>query len=90
MCLNRLAQKGLIIDATDVEQKSPKPYRVSSEGIEYIRNYSPKNATEKKATSSKKSRKCHSKEKSVYADINCDELNLMQILFSKVAEEFET
>lgn len=89
MCLNRLAQKGLIIDATDVEQKSPKPYRVSSEGIEYIRNYSPKNANEKKATSSKKSRKCHSKEKSVYADINCDELNLTSYPSVKELKDFK-
>lgn len=74
MCLNQLAQKGFIIDATDVEQKFPKPYRISSEGLEYISTYTPKDVKEKK--SSNKPQKQRAKVKSVYADINCDELNL--------------
>lgn len=74
MCLNQLAQKGFIIDATDVEQKFPKPYRISSEGLEYISTYTPKDVKEKK--SSNKPYKQRAKVKSVYADINCDELNL--------------
>lgn len=74
MCLNQLAQKGLIIDATDVEQKFPKPYRISSEGLEYITNYIPKEGKEKKSPN--KPNKQRAKVKSVYAGINCDELNL--------------
>lgn len=74
MCLNQLAQKGFIIDAIDVEQKFPKPYRISSEGLEYISTYTPKDVKEKK--SSNKPHKQRTKVKSVYADINCDELNL--------------
>lgn len=89
MCLSRLAQKGLIIDATDVEQKSPKPYRVSSEGMAYISNYSPKNSNEKKTSSSKKYRKQHTKEKSMYADINCDELNLTSYPSVKGLKDFK-
>ena len=73
MSLNRLAQKGLIMDATDVEQKTPKPYRVSSEGIEYIKAYVPKEDKEKKTT---KAHKPHTKSKSSYTTLNCDELNL--------------
>lgn len=74
MCLNQLAQKGFIIDVTDADQKFPKPYRISDEGLEYIRTYIPKEAKEKKQT--KKSHKQRTKVKSEYADINCDELNL--------------
>lgn len=74
MCLNQLAQKGFIIDATDIEQKLPKPYRISDEGLEYISNYTPKDVKEKKA--SNKPRKQRTKEKSSYSDVNCDELNL--------------
>lgn len=74
MCLNKLAQKGFIIDATDVEQKFPKPYRISSEGLEYISTYTPKDVKEKKP--SNKPHKQRAKVKSVYADISCDELNL--------------
>ena len=73
MSLNRLAQKGLIMDATDVEPKMPKPYRVSSEGIEYIKAYVPKEDKEKKTT---KAHKPHTKSKSSYTTLNCDELNL--------------
>ena len=71
MSLNQLAQKGFIIDATDVEQKRPKPYRISSAGLTYIKSYAPK----EKRTSNK-TRKQLVKEESVYADINIDELNL--------------
>lgn len=74
MCLTNLARKKFIIDATDVEQKLPKPYRISSKGFEYIRTYTPKDVKEKK--SSNKPHKQRAKVKSVYADINCDELNL--------------
>lgn len=74
MCLTNLARKKFIIDATDVEQKLPKPYRISSKGFEYIRTYTSKDVKEKK--SSNKPHKQRAKVKSVYADINCDELNL--------------
>ena len=73
MSLTRLAKKGLIMDASSVEQTTPKPYIVSSDGIKYIKKYQPKQETEKKITKTHKSR---SKLKSTYSDINSDELNL--------------
>lgn len=63
MCLTQLAQKGFIIDAIDIEQKSPKPYRISSEGLEYIRTYVPKEVKERKP--SNKPCKQRAKEKSM-------------------------
>ncbi|WP_455120779.1 hypothetical protein [Scardovia wiggsiae] len=87
MCLNQLAQKGFIIDATDVEQKTPKPYRVSYEGIEYIRNYTPKETSEKKSAT--KPRKQRSKDKSLYVDINCDELNLTSYPSVRALKDFK-
>ena len=87
MCLNQLAQKGFIIDAQDVEQKTPKPYRISSEGLEYVSTYTPKEAKEKKP--SNKTHKPRTKDKSVYADINCDELNLGSYPSIKALKDFK-
>lgn len=86
-CLNQLAQKGFIIDATDVEKKLPKPYRISDEGLEYINTYAPKEVKEKK--SSNKPHKQRVKAKSVYADINCDELNLSAYPSVKLLKDFK-
>ena len=87
MCLTQLAQKGFIIDAIDIEQKSPKPYRISSEGLEYIRTYVPKEVKERK--SSNKPCKQRAKEKSMYADIDCDELNLSMYPSLKSLKDFK-
>lgn len=73
MSLNRLAEKGLIMDAVDVDQKAPKPYIVSSEGINYIKTYKPKEEPDKKTL---RPRRTRAKVKSVYSDISGDELNL--------------
>ncbi|MEG1523353.1 MAG: hypothetical protein RR455_12970 [Bacteroidales bacterium] len=73
MSLNRLAEKGFIMDAVEAEPKVPKPYIVSNEGIRYIQTYKPKEATRKKTT---KLRKTCAKAKSSYSDISTDELNL--------------
>lgn len=87
MCLTQLAQKGFIIDAIDIEQKSPKPYRISNEGLEYIRTYIPKEIKEKR--SSNKLSKQRAKEKSVYADIECDKLNLSSYPSLKLLKNFK-
>lgn len=87
MCLNRLAQKGLIMDVTDVEKKNPKPYRISNEGLEYISSYTPKEVTEKKLAI--KPHKQRPKDKSLYADINCDELNLTKYPLVKSLKSFK-
>ncbi len=73
MSLNRLAKKRHIMDAVDVEQKKPKPYIVSSDGIEYIKEYQPKQENEKK---SPKTRKPRLKVESAYSGLNINELNL--------------
>ena len=86
MCLTKLAQKGFIIDAIDIEQKLPKPYRISSEGLEYIRTYVPKEVKEKR--SSNKMGKQRTKERSMYADINCDGLNLGSYPSLKIIKKF--
>ena len=45
------------MDADMVEQKIPKPYIISVEGIKYIEEFQPKNDTEKNTRSSVKSSK---------------------------------
>lgn len=87
MCLNQLAQKGFIMDAHDVEQKIPKPYRISNDGADYICAYIPKDTKEKKITN--KSRRQRPKEKSSYADINIDELNLDSYPSIKTLSKFK-
>lgn len=86
MSLNQLAQKGLVMDAVDVEQKSPKPYMVSSEGISYIQSYKPKDEGEKKTSKPRKSRP---KAKSNYSGINCDELSLDKYPEVKSLKDFK-
>jgi hypothetical protein len=85
MSLYRLAEKGLIMDARDVEQKQPKPYIVSGDGIQYVKEYQPKQGAEKKAVT----RKSRSKIKSLYADIDCDELNLSTYAKVKLLKDFK-
>lgn len=73
MSLNRLAEKGLIMDADEVEQKTPKPYIISAEGLRYINEFKPKVDAEKTHA---KTRKVTTKSKSEYANIDVDKLNL--------------
>ncbi len=75
MCLNQLAKKGYIMDADTVEQKVPKPYIVSSNGIRFIDDYIPKDKGDSKGTV-KRSRKKETKRVSQYAELDLDELNL--------------
>lgn len=86
MSLNRLAEKGFIMDADMVEQKIPKPYIISVEGIKYIEEFQPKNDTEKNRT---KSRKAQSKIESEYKSINLDDLNLSQYPEVKSFKDFK-
>ena len=46
--LQQLAKKGYIMDADTVEQKVPKPYIVSSNGIRFIDDYIPKDKGDSK------------------------------------------
>ncbi|MEN6315398.1 MAG: hypothetical protein ABFD25_14275 [Clostridiaceae bacterium] len=84
--LNQLAEKGLIIDAPNSEKKIPKPYIVSDEGIKYIQLYKPKQDHEKKGN---KTNKPHPKVKSVYSDIDTQELHLDNYPAIKSLKDFK-
>ncbi len=87
MVLNYLTQKGLIMDAPDAEQKIPKLYILTSDGIKYIETYTPKDdSKEKKLT---KTRKPRVKAKSVYSELNVDELNLSNYPEVKSLKDFK-
>lgn len=86
MSLHQLAEKGLIMDATGVEAKFPKPYIVSSDGMAFIKEYQPKPDTEKKSAKVRKSRP---KIKSSYSDINCNDLNLENYPNVKSLKDFK-
>ena len=86
MSLNQLAQKGLIMDADAVEQKTPKPYIISAEGLKYINEYKPKADADKTHT---KTRKVTTKSKSEYANIDVDKLHLNNYPEIKSFKEFK-
>lgn len=71
--LNMLAKAGLIIDAPNAENNSPKLYIISQKGYKYITNYEPKDKSEKKT---KKANITKKKIESVYSSLNADDLNL--------------
>jgi hypothetical protein len=89
MTLNRLAEKGYIMDAPDVESKGSKKYILADVGIAYVETYSPKEDMGEKKQ--KKARKNTSKVESVYSILTADDLNLNLYpplkLFSSVKEQ---
>lgn len=86
MSLNRLAEKGFIMDAEEVEPKIPKPYLISSEGIKFINEFQLKDEKEKKPIKTKNTRK---KVKSEYESINVDDLNLSKYPDIKSLKDFK-
>lgn len=84
--LLKLAQKGLIMDDPDAERKTPRSYILTTQGIDYIENYSPKEEKEKKHTKIRKPRK---KAESVYSGINADSLNLENYPEVKSLKDFK-
>lgn len=87
MAVNQLAQKGLIMDAPNMEQKIPKQYILTVDGIKYVEEYVPKEeSNEKKPT---KSRKPRVKVQSIYSGLNVDELNLSIYPDVKSLKEFK-
>lgn len=87
MAVNQLAQKGLIMDAPNIEQKIPKQYILTVDGIKYVEEYVPKEeSNEKKPT---KSRKPRVKPQSIYSELNVDELNLSNYPDVKSLKEFK-
>lgn len=73
--LRRLAQKGLIMDEPNAEQKIPKTYIITSEGINYIQSYVPKTGDNDKKVNNRPKKK-RAKTDSVYASLCADDLNL--------------
>lgn len=71
--LQRLVKSGLIMDADNPENKTPKSYQITQSGINYINEYKPKKRVEKNKKTSANTRK---KIESVYASLNSDDLNL--------------
>lgn len=73
--LQRLVQKGYIMDDPEAEKKIPKPYMLTDAGIQYVETYQPKeNGAEKPRVT--KARKPRSKQASVYSTLCADDLNL--------------
>ena len=71
MSLSELVKKGFIMEDPSAKNSNPKVYILTSDGEELVDNMQPK---EKKSQT--KPRKAQSKEKSMYANVNCDELSL--------------
>jgi len=71
--LNMLAKAGLIIDAPNAENTSPKLYIISQKGYKYITNYEPKDKSDKKPRKTNVAKK---KIESAYSSLNADDLNL--------------
>lgn len=84
--LGKLVQKGLIMDAPDAERKTPKAYILTSQGINHVENYTPKEETEKKHT---KVRKPQKKKESAYGGIDVDSLNLSKYPDVKSLKDFK-
>ena len=84
--LGKLAQKGLIMDDPNAERKTPKAYILTSQGINYVENYTPKEETEKKHT---KVRKPQKKKESAYGGIDVDSLNLSKYPDVKSLKDFK-
>ncbi|MBQ9610563.1 MAG: hypothetical protein IJV15_14115 [Lachnospiraceae bacterium] len=72
--LRKLLKKGFIMDAPDVEEKTPKPYVITNDGLEYVENYEPKEKNTQKRKNKSKNTKV--KIDSIYSNINADDLKL--------------
>lgn len=84
--LRLLTKKGLIMDDPKAEKQIPKLYILTAKGIDYVENYQPKEAKEKKPAKQKKD---SSKSKSRYEGINVDDLNLRNYPDVKSLHDFK-
>lgn len=77
MSLNRLAEKGYIMDAPKPEDaKNGKYYMLTTDGIAYIDAYVPKEGTGEKKKARPKTKTTTSNVSDAYKSINADDLNL--------------
>lgn len=86
--LQRLVQKGYIMDDPNAEKKIPKPYMLTDAGIQYVESYQPKENGEEKIKQPK-SRKVRNKQTSTYSDICADDLNLKNYPEVKTQDSFK-
>ncbi len=87
MSLSELVKKGLIMEDISAKGSTPKMYVLTSDGEELIKNMRPTAVKEKKTAS--KPRKQRVKEKSIYADIDCNKLNLSAYPSIKSLKDFK-
>lgn len=77
MSLNRLAEKGYIMDTSAPEgAKNGKYYMLTQDGIDYVEGYIPKEDSGEKKKARLKVKKTSSSYDGAYASINADDLNL--------------
>ena len=74
------------MDDPDAEKKTPRSYILTTQGINYVESYSPKEEKEKKHTKVRKPRK---KVESEYGGINVDSLNLKNYPEVKSLKDFK-
>lgn len=74
--LRCLVKKGYIMDAPTPEEKSGKHYMLTSDGIAYMKSYTPKEQSGEKKKQRTKSQKSTNKMNSQYTEINADDLSL--------------
>ncbi|HRX57817.1 MAG TPA: hypothetical protein P5075_03500 [Eubacteriales bacterium] len=86
--LQRLVQKGYIMDDPNAEKKIPKSYILTDTGVQYIETYQPKSGDEEKPKPTKP-RKVRSKKTSVYNSICADDLNLKNYPEIKIQDSFK-
>lgn len=71
--LLKLAKAGLIMETDNPENKIPKPYLITQDGLSFIEQYTPKERAEKNTKRSPVTKK---KIDSIYKDLNTDDLQL--------------
>lgn len=86
--LRELVKKGLIMDEPNTEQKTPKTYIITGEGLTYIDVYVPKTENDDKKRSHKPKKK-RAKIESVYASLSADKLNLSKYPEIKLFSSFK-
>lgn len=86
--LRELARKGLIMDAPNPETKFPKQYVLTSDGINHVETYVPKEESLERKTKLKP-KKIRNKVESVYAMLNADDMNLNNYPLVKKQNSFK-
>jgi hypothetical protein len=86
--LLKLVQKGYIMDDPDSEKKTPKSYILTVAGLNYAKNYQPKEINSDKPKATKK-RKPSIKAASIYSNLSADDLNQKNYAEIKSQDSFK-